>query len=557
MARGMLRFLTAGVLLVGLGLAGCGGSGGGAQAGNDGDEGTTKDRVTATSPGEPVSGDWLVSRLPAEMAHLNPLISADAYARAIYSLVYESLLDRDNETLELGPGLAESHEVSPDHLVYTFKLRDGVKFSDGAPLTAEDVKFSFDKLMDPAVDAADQRNYFLNIERCEVIDPLTVRFTCKEPYFKTLISLGEDLRVMPKHIFETGDFNTHPNNRRPIGTGPYILERWDTNQQVELVRNENYWGEKPHLLRRVYKIITNDNAALQVLQRGELDMMGLMPEQWQREARRPEFEAKFDKMAFYTPFHSYIGWNTRRPQLSDKRVRQALTMLLNRELILDKIFGGMGVVVTNSFFIESIEYHKNLKAWPFDPNGAKAKLDEAGWKDTNGDGVRDKDGVPLRFEFLIVAASPEAEQLATVYKEELKRAGIDMTIRPLEWATFIDSIHKRQFDACMLSWQLDPEQDPYQIWHSTQADEGSNYPGFVNAEADKLIEDARLEFDHEKRAALYHRLSEIIHEEQPYTFLFCNKARMAVDKRFRNVQVYPLGFDAKEWWVPQELQKYK
>lgn len=551
------RNLAAGAVLLTAAVAGCGPGGTGGTGGARDGEGATEDRVTATSPGEPVDGDWLVARLPAEMAHLNPLISGDAYARAIYVLVYESLLDRDNKTLEMGPGLVESHEISPDHLVYTFKLRDGVKFSDGVPLTAEDVKFSFDTLMDPAVDAADLRNYFLNVDRCEVVDPLTVRFVCKYPYFKTLISLGEDLRILPKHVFETGDFNTHPNNRKPIGTGPYILERWDTNQQVVLTRNENYWGQKPHLLRRVYKIITNDNAALQVLMRGELDMMGLMPEQWEREASRPEFEAKFDKMAFYTPFHSYIGWNMRRPQLADKRVRQALTMLLNRELILDKIFGGMGMVVSNSFFIESIEYDKNLKPWPFDPAAAKAKLDEAGWKDTDGDGVRDKDGVPLRFDFLIVAAAPEAEQLATVYKEELKRAGIDMSIRPLEWATFIDSIHKRQFDACMLGWQLDPEQDPYQIWHSSQADEGSNYPGFVNAEADKLIEDARLEFDHEKRAALYHRHSAIIHDEQPYTFLFCTKARMAVDKRFRNVHVYPLGLDAREWWVPRELQKYK
>jgi ABC-type dipeptide transport system, periplasmic component len=215
------------------------------------------------------------------------------------------------------------------------------------------------------------------------------------------------------------------------------------------------------------------------------------------------------------------------------------------------------VVVSNSFFIESIEYNKDLKPLPFDPEAAKALLEQAGWTDSDKDGWRDKNGVRLAFEFLIVAASPEAERMATVYKEELKKAGIDMTIRPLEWATFIDSIQKRQFDACMLGWQLDPEQDPYQIWHSSQAENGSNYPGLKNAEIDRIIEDARLEFDHQKRAEMYHRMSELIDQEQPYTFLFCTMGRVAVDKRFRNVQVYPLGMDAREWWVPTELQRYK
>jgi peptide/nickel transport system substrate-binding protein len=546
-------------MLVALVATGCGSGGKSGGSKHIGDAGITKNPITATNTGTPVDGDWLVSRLPDEMAHLNPLVSNDAYGRAIYEQIYESLLKRNNKTLEMGPGLAESYDISPDHLTYTFKIRDGVKFTDGVPLTAEDVKFSFDKLMDPAVDAADLRNYFISVERCEVVDPLTVRFVCKEPYFKMLIELGEDLKVVPKHIFETGDFNTHPNNRQPIGSGPFMMPPggWKTNQEITLVRNENYWGTKPHIVKRVYKIITDDNAAFQLLERGELDMMALTPDQWERQASRPEFEAKFDKLAYYVPFHSYIGWNMRKPQLSDKRVRRALTMLLNRDLILDRIFYGMGMVVSNSFFIESIEYDKNLKPLPFDPAAAKKLLDEAGWKDTNGDGVRDKDGIPLRFEFLLGANNPEAEQMATVYKEELKKAGIDMTIRSLEWATFIDSIQKRQFDACMLGWSLDPEQDPYQIWHSSQADKGSNYPGFKNAEADKIIEDARKEFDHAKRAEMYHRLSEIIDEEQPYTYLFCTKARAAIDKRFRNVQAYPLGFDALEWWVPKELQKYK
>ncbi len=514
-------------------------------------------RITETSPGEPVDGDWLMNRFIVEMPHLNPnLGTGDAYTQRIANLIYDSLLERDNTTLEYGPRLAESYEISPDHLTYTFHLRRDARFSDGEPLTAHDVKFTFERIMDPAVDAADLRNYFLNIDRCEVPDDYTVVFICKEPYFKTLSSVA-DMLVMPRHIFGTGDFNTHPNNRHPIGTGRFTLEKWETNQQVVLARNPNYWGKKPHLEKLVYKIITDDNAALQVLEQGGLDVMGFSADQWVMRTRHPSFDDKFDRYEYYGPFHSYIGWNTRKPQFSDKRVRQALTMLLDRDLILKTIYHGYGQVVTNSFYINTIEYNRELEPFPFDPEAAKKLLDEAGWVDTNQNGIRDKDGVEFRFEFLIASAGDEDEQLATVYKEELRKAGIDMTIRPLEWATMIQAIHERKFEACRMGWSLDVEQDPYQLWHSSQAEKGSNYVAFISEEADRLMEEARLEFDHEKRAALYHRLSAIIHEEQPYTYLYCTKALVAVDKRFRNVKVYPRGLDSTEWWVPAELQRYK
>ena len=134
------------------------------------------------------------------------------------------------------PRLAESYEVSEDHLIYTFNLRKGVTFSDGKPFTAEDVKFSFDIMMDPKTDSLSLRNYFANVDRCEIIDPHTIRFVCKEPYFKTLISLSEDIKILPKHIFGTGDINKHEYNRKPIGTGPYILDSWEANTRVVLTR---------------------------------------------------------------------------------------------------------------------------------------------------------------------------------------------------------------------------------------------------------------------------------------------------------------------------------
>jgi len=518
---------------------------------------TTASAVPETIPGEPTDGDWLITRLSDEPDHLNPLTATSMYAWYIYSQIFDSLLDRDNETLDIIPKVAEEWTISDDHLTYTFKLRKDVLFTDGVPLTANDVKFTFDTVMAPTTDAARLRNYYQDVERCEVVDDYTVRFTCKKPYFKHLGMLG-GLPILPKHIYGEGEFNTHPYNRKPLGSGPYVFEKWETGRQIVLVRNEQYWGKKPHILKRLYNVITDINAAFQVLERQELDEMELNPELWVNQAAKPSFEANFNKYQWYQADFSYIGWNMRLPQFKDKMVRRALTMLLDRKTILETIFYGLRRQVSGNFFIDSPEYDSSIEPWPFDPAQAKQLLDTAGWVDSDNDGVRDKDGVALKFELLIRAASPTTEQVATVYQEELKRAGIAMSIRPLEWATFIQSVQDRRFEAMMLGWGGSVvEQDPYQIWHSSQAEKGSNYVDFRNEEADKIMEKARLEFDEDKRVEMYHRFHAILHEEQPYTFLYCPMTLDAVAKRVYNVKIYPDGVDRIEWWVPTNLVRYQ
>jgi peptide/nickel transport system substrate-binding protein len=329
--------------------------------------------------------------------------------------------------------------------------------------------------------------------------------------------------------------------------------------EITLARNEKYWKEKPHIMKRVFRFITNANAACQVLERQEMDYMNFQvsPELWVTRASKPEFEAKFNKYKYYGSSYSYVGWNLRHTQFQDKMVRRALTMLLDRKLILETIYYGLGKQVTGEFFVESPEYDASIQPWPFDPEQARQLLDGAGWKDTDGDGIRDKGGTPFQFELLTRAGSPEDDQIATVYQEELKRAGIQMTIRSLEWATFLERVDSRNYDAVRLAWsQPFIEGDPYQVWHSSQADKGSNFVGFKNNEADRIMEQARLEFDQAKRVAMYHRFDAILHDEQPYTFLFCIQELEALDKRFAGVKVYKFGLDSREWWVPANLQRY-
>lgn len=492
--------------------------------------------------------DTLRINMGAEPDILNPILASDAYAARIDSYVNNPLIERDNDTLEFKPKLAKSWSISPDHLVYTFNLRSDVKWHDGVPFTADDVVFSFQKIQDPKVEAPFLRVYYADVDRVEASGPYVVKFFYKRPYFLGLSVCG-GIPLIPKHIFENTDFNTNPANRHPIGVGPYRFVEWKTNKRLMLERNENYWGEKPAIKKLDFEIITDDTIALQVLKKGELDVAPLRPIQWVKQTGSDRFNKNFNKFKYLSPGFSYIGWNAKTPFFSDKRVRRAMTLMVNRQKLLDKINFGLGVIVESPFFIESDQYDKKLMPLPYDPAEARKLLEEAGWKDTNGDGVLDKDGKPFEFVFLYPASSKFNELLAPIMKEDLEKVGIKMDIERMEWAAFINRIEKKDFDATSLGWSTGFEDDPYQLWHSSQAktDRGSNFVSFENAEADRLMEAARTEFNKTRRNALYGRLQEIIQDEQPYTFLFTTNSLMAVDKRFQNVKVHKVGLDTIEW----------
>lgn len=511
--------------------------------------------VSPKSETKEAIGDSLVIRLGAEPGTLNPILATDAYASDVLGFVGESLLKRNMDTLELEPELAESWEESADHLTFVFRLRRNVQWHDGTPFTAEDVRYSFERILDPAVDAAHLRNYYQDVEAVEALDSWTVRFRYRRPYFRALEICGT-IPLVPAHAYREGDFNRHPQNRSPLGTGPYRFATWETGRQIVLERFPGYWGGPVFLDRIVFRILTDSTVALQILKKRELDWMGLTPLQWLRQTVSNRFEERFAKIRFFEPYYSYIGWNAHRPWFGDRRVRTALTLLVDRQKILDRLLFGMGIVVSGSAYVNSPEYDPSVEPLPYDPSRAKNLLAEAGWQDSDGDGVLDREGISFQFEFLISAGSVFAEQLATILKEDLFRTGIRMQIRKLEWAVFIQQIQERKFDAVTLGWSLSVESDPYQLWHSSQASEGSNFVGFSHPEADRIIEEARATFDKQKRIALYHRFHRILHEEQPYTFLFCTERLMALDRRFHNVQVHRLGLYPREWFVPIDLQRY-
>lgn len=499
----------------------------------------------------------MVLNLPSDPSSLNPLTANESAVSEVLSYVMETLADRNPDTLEWRPRLAERWEISPDHLQFTYYLRRDVRWHDGVPFTADDVVYSFERIKDPQVDAAPLRVYYKDLLRAEKIDEHTVRFVYRDPYFMA-VEFTAGIPIVPRHIFDDGtDFNKHPAGRRPIGTGPYRFVEWVTSRRIVLERNPEYWRTPPPIDGVVFRIIPERAVTFQALKKGEIDVYSMYPIQWARQSQGKKFLARFAKYRYFPPTMYYIGWNARRPYFTDRRVRRALTLLIDRERLVQRLMYGQAQVVSGPGFPPHPSYDASIAPWPYDPREAAQLLDQAGWIDHDGDGIRDKEGVTFRFTFLYRSGSPMGEALASILREDFLKVGIVVDGQPLEWTTYIKTIDDRSYDAVYAGWGGPVESDPYQIWHSTQTEKGSNHVGFQNAEVDRLIETARREFDPAARAALYRRFHRILHDEQPYTFLFNWPELVAIDRRFTDVRAYALGFDSFEWGVNRNVQLWQ
>jgi len=551
--------------------------------------------VSAKEAGKPVTGDWLVVHSLSDPELLNPLTSSDASSSEVNGFIFESLLTREPRTLEIKPLIAESRpEISSDKLTYTFKIRKDVRFQDGRPLTGEDVLFSVKAIKCPFVNAPFLRVYFNSLVDAELVDPHTIRFAINEPYFLnesvlggivllprhyydpenllqrvTVRELSQDPAKLPDEVKKFGEQFNRNYNRSPLGSGPYKYNLWKTGREIELIRNGDYWGigkegvDQAYVDRLKFRIVNNMDAALTRLKSGSLDYMEvLQPVQVVRGTNSDRFNREFKKYEYYAPTYSYIGWNNDHPIFRDKRVRQAMTYLTDRKQLVKSVLFGLGEVVDSHIYLFRPEYDKSLVSYPFDPQKALALLKDAGWADTDGDGVLDKviDGkkTPLRFEIKVNSGNAVRKSVALVLLDELKKHGIAARIRELDWTIFLNDVKNHQFDAVVLGWAMSTtEPDAYQVWHSSQAaNKGSNAISYKNPRVDRILEQYRGEFDAQKRIQLYKEFQEILHDEQPYTFLYVGKRVSAVHRRFQGVEVFPDGLRPIDWWVPLTGQKY-
>jgi peptide/nickel transport system substrate-binding protein len=550
--------------------------------------------TSAADGGQPVQGDWAIVRFEGDPDNLNALTSTTAVAQYVLwgaknSLVYELLMGYNTTDWDVTePLLAEAPPaVSDDHLTYSVKIREGVKWHDGQPFTPEDVLFTFKAAACPLTDAARHRSSLTELADIQV-DGQTVRFVMSKASVYNLRNVVTNLLpIIPKHIFDEEGlldtftykdmispksktdpkikkfaerFNNHPANRAPVGTGPYKFEKWDSGREIILTRNDNYWGRKPYLDKIVFRIINDYTAALTALKAGDIDLQPrLQPSQFKDQTGGQSFEEQFSKTTYFIPNEYEIFWNNERPFFKDKRVRQAMTMLIDRQKIVETIRSGLGQIGVSPFAPQARDFNPNIKPLPYDPKRAAELLDEAGWKDHDGDGIRDKDGMKFKFEFLGTTGSSLFKQLSPVLTEELRKSGIQMTERVVELALMTEMMKEHRFDASVMGFTFDLVTDPYHVWHSSAASGGSNFQNFKNTESDRMLEQARLEFDNEKRKQIYWHWQELIHEEQPVTFLYYQLDPAAYSKRFQNVKWLPLrpGYDLTAWWVPKASQKYK
>jgi peptide/nickel transport system substrate-binding protein len=523
-----------------------------------------------TSPRDPAklpgyaTGDWLVKNIGGEPRSLTPFVTNDMAGAIAQGAALESLVTRNPDTMEWEPSLADKLWISADGLKFKFHLRPQACFSDGVKMTADDVLFSYNTIMNPEVDCEPLRGYYDKVKSCTKIDDETVEFAMSEPYFLALDFVG-GMSIIPQHIykFQKGDeFNK--NIDVLVGSGSYRLEKWEKGQKITFVRNEKYWGDRPALDRFVYVFIGNAQSQMESFLKEEVDELSEPiepdPEEYIRYEHDPNFLKRFIPYKYSRPnaMSMHIGYNMNKPMFREKKTRIALTMLIDRKGIIDEFIHGFGTEMAGPFNTMRKQCDTSIKLIPYDPEGAKKLLAEAGWK-TGSDGVLARDGVRFDFALSLRTGVPLRERMATRIQQWFKQAGIKMAITPYESSVLFQRMDDRNFDAVLAGWGAGGiEEDPNQIWHSRSIDnKGSNYVGFNNPDADKIIDEARRTLDEEKRMALWRKFQRIVYDEQPYTWLFSEVDCAFINGRFKNTQPYPTGLNEGDWYVPLKAQKYR
>ncbi len=462
--------------------------------------------------------------------------------------------------------------------VYTFHLRDDVRWHDGEAFDADDVLFTWRAYHNPAVRCDSVRATYERIVHAEAPDPSTVRFFFREQHFRSLPALV-DFCILPRHVYDPTD-PAHPrhdpgaspeqiareinenihNTTHWIGLGPYRVTGYG-EQGVEAERFDGYFDpENGGYLDRIHwRTFSGDAAAFQALLNGELDFTArLSSEQLFGPATQaPEFTERYYKGTFYLPMFNFTPWNMRRPLLRDLRVRKALAHAINTRHYLDTVGHGLGQLVTGDQFYYGPAYDHDVERLEFDLAKAADLFAEAGWYDRDGDGLIDKDGIPFEFELLTQHGNTAAEMFAQMAQEDLAKIGVRMTVTGLEWASYLERMYDRDFDAGGLAWVMPiPENDPVQLWHSSGAPvgvRGSNHPGVADPHVDELIAAGGRELDPEKRWAIWRELHRYLYEEvQPYLFREMSPRKFAMNKALRGVQTFEVvpGYSIRRWFYP-------
>lgn len=456
--------------------------------------------------------------------------------------------------------------------VIIFKLRRGVRFHDGHEFDSGDVRFTYESILNPQ-NLSPRVPDFEPIKTLETPDRYTVKVTYKRLYSPAFGTWG--MQLLPEHLLDKNALAAEARrlkrdpkkftlrdsgfNRKPIGTGAFRFEEWQSDEIIRLVRNDDYWEGPAKYDEYIMRIIPDNLTQEMAFYAGTVDSYGAGSHQVDRLRKDPRFQV-FSGLSFG---FTYIGYNMRRKQFKDVRVRRALSMAVDTSKIHKFVLYGEAEDITGPFVKQSEHYNKLIKPLPYDTKGAERLLHEAGWKKVNGKML--KDGKPLSFKLVTNNGNEARKAISQVVQDSWKSIGIKVSLDRVEWAVFLQKyINSLNFDAVVLGWRLGLDPDLYQIWHSSQTNPGQlNFVGYKNKEADDLIIKIRQEYDLKKQVGFAHRLHEIIYRDQPYTFLFVGKWTALLDRKiviaeknaggktsYRKIQPTPTGnytYDFRKW----------
>ena len=499
-------------------------------------------------------GTLVVGRI-GDADSLNPITSTSTAASDVIEQLFLKLT-HTNPDFSHGPQLANSWEFSDDHLELTFHLRDDVYWHDGEKTTAYDVQFTFEKQRNPDIgwSAIKWKQY---ISECEVIDDYTVKFNFTQVYPYQLMDAAVGF-ILPKHLLEDlsdEQWKDCEFNRNPVGNGPFRFEEWKAQQHIKIVANEDFCRGRPPLDRVIFKVVPDQENLVIQLKSGQIDFMGSVPPRFFDDlSKEEELVAHIYQGRNYT----YIGWNLTDPLFQSKKVRQALTMSINREEIIEALLFEFGEICTGPVSPIIWAHNPNVSDFPYDPQRAKQLLAEEGWTDSDGDGWLDKDGKRFSFVLKTNKGNQLREDITVMAQDMLKQVGIEVQPNILEWTILVNDMNNKNFSSAIMGWSVALKMDMTTLWHSDSVADKFNFVSYANPEFDKLNDKAVFEMDREKAKEMWWQAQEMIAEDQPYTFLYTPKSIDFVHGRFQNVQIESVGwsYNLQQWWVPEDQRKY-
>lgn len=499
----------------------------------------------------------MVVATSADLAGVNELLSATgSFTQSVLGLLFLHLFaeqpDFDQHPPTFAPALARSWDWSDDKTVLTLELRDDVVWSDGTPVTAADVVWTWQAQTHPEVawQAAHSKE---NIAAIEARDDFTVRVVFKRPSVTALADLNRGV-ILPSAVWSQipfSDWRTHADwfLDNLVTNGPFALASWDRQQQIALRRNDRYFvADRPRLESVVFRVVPQRVNQVGSLLAGDVHYVHHIPA---AEAARIAAEPDLELLTYWSRQYNFICWNIAKPLFEGVETRQALTLAIDRQALIDALWFGHARIATSPIISSVWAHNRSLEPWPYDPERARRILRDAGWEDRDSDGYLDRQGETFGFELMTNSDSSVRVDAAVMIQEQLRRAGIKVEVRTLEFNTVVERALGHDFDAMLGGWTIDTSLSLDYAFHTDSIDGGHNFGSFSDPAVDALLDSIRQQNDVADRAPPMAEIQELLHQLQPYTLLWEPQRLTGAAATLRGASPNALDpfFDLESWWM--------